>query len=275
LGVLRMLNGNQAPTPAMDRPAPGPERYVDRYMTKTVLVVHRDEVALHALMAPLRAKGFSVQRVAHAEQAIDALDTVAPEIIAVDVTLGEESGLGICVKLRRRTDLPIVLVGNRDPEAEVVRGLELGADGYITLPCGVHELAARLGALIRRCQHHRSRTAKLEANTRLGSGDVVLDVDLHQVTIRGDQVHVTPKQFALLELFLRHPGHTLTRDRLMTEIWGYDRLGDTKPLATHIQRLRLLLERDPTRPERIVTVWGVGYRYCAHEHGAPRLVLAE
>lgn len=254
-------DANQATPPASGAVAPEPERPLDAsYVTRTALAVHRDDLAMHALMTRLRMHGFAAHHVANAEQAIDALDTVTPDIIVIHAARDEQSGVWIGAKVRAGTELPIVLVGDGGSEREIVRALELGVDAYITLPCGVHEVTARLGALIRRYRRGRASTPK-RADAQLRDGDLVLDLDLHRLTIRRENVHVTPTQFALLELLLSQPGRTLSHDFLTSRLWGYEHFGNTRPLLTHIQRLRALVEDNPARPERILTVRSVGYRY--------------
>ena len=167
------------------------------------------------------------------------------------------SGLDVCRRIRESSMVPIVIVTAKDAEADKVAGLELGADDYVTKPFSVRELVSRVRANLRRSQ----MTVPDAVGEVLTGGPIRLDAARHEVTVRGDPVAFPPKEFELLESFLRSPGRLLTRERLIQRIWGGDYVGDTKTLDVHVKRLRQKIERDPHEPEHLLTVRGLGYKF--------------
>src|SRR5262249_40355274 len=171
----------------------------------------------------------------------------------------ELSGVDVCRELRTRSQVPIIMVTARNAEIDAVVGLEVGADDYVTKPFRLRELIARIRATLR-----RGPTG--DADDRRGEeiievGDVRLDTGRHEAFVQGEPVSLPLKEFELLELLLANAGRVLTRDVLIDRIWGPNYYGDTKTLDVHVKRLRSKIEGDPSHPEHIVTVRGVGYRY--------------
>jgi two-component system alkaline phosphatase synthesis response regulator PhoP len=166
------------------------------------------------------------------------------------------SGLDVCRQLKaRRPSIPVIMLTARGQEVDKVVGLELGADDYVTKPFSIRELLARVKAVLR-----RARTLPREQE-HLSFGDVEVDLRKHQVQRRGQAVEFSAKEFQLLKYFLCHPGETLSRDRLLDEVWGYDRYPTTRTVDAHIVRLRQKLEPNPEEPRFILTVHGVGYKF--------------
>jgi two-component system, OmpR family, response regulator RegX3 len=168
------------------------------------------------------------------------------------------SGTEICRALRRRTDVPIIMLTARDAEVDRVVGLELGADDYVTKPFSTRELVARIKAVLRRAP----LVDAIGDETPVEASGVRLDRARHEVRVDGDTVELPPKEFELLAYLLEHAGRVLTRGQLIDEVWGSDYVGDTKTLDVHIRRLRGRIEADPKDPARIQTVRGVGYRFA-------------
>jgi two-component system, OmpR family, response regulator RegX3 len=190
-------------------------------------------------------------------RAVERFHAERPDLVILDLMLPEMSGLDVCRMIRQESTVPIVVVTARDAEADKVTGLELGADDYLTKPFSVRELVSRVRAHLRRVH----MTTATPAEELLQGGPVEMDVSRHEVRVQGELVAFPPKEFELLETFLRRKGRLLTRDLLIEEVWGHDYFGDTKTLDVHVKRLRAKVEDDPGKPERIVTVRGVGYRY--------------
>jgi two-component system response regulator RegX3 len=181
-----------------------------------------------------------------------------PDLVILDLMLPEVSGLDVIRAIRRDSTVPVVVVTAKDAEADKVAGLELGADDYVTKPFSMRELVSRVRANIRRA---RLPEPAEEAEDVLAGGPVELDVSRHEARIRGEATALPPKEFDLLETFLRRKGRLLTRDFLIDAVWGSDYFGDTKTLDVHVKRLRRKIEEDPHSPVHLITVRGLGYRF--------------
>jgi two-component system, OmpR family, response regulator RegX3 len=224
----------------------------------TVLVVEDEESFVDALIVGLRREGFHVQIARDGLQALDMFDAVNPDLVLLDVMLPRISGIDVCRQIRKRSQVPIIMVTAKTSEIDTVVGLEVGADDYVTKPYRLRELVARMRAVLRRTPRDRYADS---ADGVLEVGDVRLDPERHEVVIRGDVVAMPLKEFELLTLLLSNAGRVLTRDTLIDRVWGSDYVGDTKTLDVHVKRLRAKVEDNPSNPSRIVTIRGLGYRY--------------
>ncbi|MDX1468848.1 MAG: response regulator transcription factor [Acidimicrobiia bacterium] len=231
----------------------------DRRQYRILLV--EDEVGLaDSVRYSLESEGFEVQL---AETGLAGLEAAraGPDLILLDLMLPEMSGLDVCRQIRGFSDVPIIMLTAKDAEADKVSGLELGADDYMTKPFSMRELVARVRAQLRRS----SRTAILEvSNEILRGGPIELDIDAHVVRLNGEELELRPKEFDLLESLMRRKNRLAARHTLIDEVWGPSYFGDTKTLDVHIKRLRHKLEADPSTPEHIVTVRGLGYKFVEH-----------
>ncbi len=227
----------------------------------TVLVVEDEDSFVDALTVGLKREGFRVQIARDGAEALDVFDAVQPDLVLLDVMLPKVSGLDVCRELRSKSKVPIIMVTAKGAEIDTVVGLEVGADDYVTKPYRLRELVARMRAVLRR--------APMQTLTDAGDGevlvvgDVSVDPERHEVTIRGDAVSLPLKEFELLTLLLENAGRVLTRDVLIDRIWGHDYVGDTKTLDVHVKRLRAKVEDDPSQPTHIVTIRGLGYKYAS------------
>ncbi len=223
-----------------------------------VLVVEDEESFSDALSFLLRQEGFEVAVATTGPDALVEFDRSGADIVLLDLMLPGLSGTEVCRALRARSSVPVIMLTARDSEVDKVVGLELGADDYVTKPFSSRELVARVRAVLRRRgEPEESATVALQA------GPVRMDVDRHVVTVGGDEVALPLKEFELLELLLRHAGRVLTRGQLIDRVWGADYVGDTKTLDVHVKRLRAKVEPDPARPQHLVTVRGLGYKFEA------------
>ncbi len=192
------------------------------------------------------------------ELAVQLSQDERPAVIVLDLMLPKLSGLDVCRLIRQESNVPILILTAKDTEADKVAGLELGADDYVTKPFSMRELVSRVRAQLRRA----AMTGETPVLTEiLRGGPVELDLDRHEATVRGEPVKLTPREFGLLALFLERKGRLLTRDLLISELWGHDYFGDTKTLDVHVKRLRQKIELDPRQPSHLVTVRGLGYRF--------------
>lgn len=225
----------------------------------TVLVVEDEEAFVDALEIGLTREGFRVEIARDGAEALERFEAVDPDLILLDVMLPRISGVDVCREIRTRSKVPIIMVTAKSSEIDTVVGLEVGADDYVTKPYRMRELVARMRAVMRRFEVVGDEAAG--DGTVLEVGDVRLDVDRHEVVVRGELVSFPLKEFELLELLLANAGRVLSRDVLIDRVWGHDYVGDTKTLDVHIKRLRSKVEHDPPNPSRIVTIRGLGYKY--------------
>jgi two-component system response regulator RegX3 len=233
----------------------------------SVLLVEDEDSFIDALTVGLTREGFSVRVARDGAAALELFDVLQPDVVLLDVMLPQVSGLDVCRELRSRSDVPILLVTARSSEIDVVVGLEVGADDYITKPYRLRELVARMRAVLRRRGMNVPGDEPGEPEV-IEVGDVRVDVSRHEVRIRDVAVQLPLKEFELLALLLGSAGRVVTRDQLMGRVWGVDHVGDTKTLDVHIKRLRAKVETDPSLPERIVTIRGLGYKYMLPAQGS-------
>ena len=225
-----------------------------------VLVVEDEPSFVEALTIGLSREGFRVVSVGDGFEAVQRFDEVQPDIVLLDVMLPRLSGIDVCRQLRKRTQVPIIMVTAKGAEIDTVVGLEVGADDYITKPYRMREVVARMRAVLRRSPGDGSVASELSPGS-VAVGDVVLDPDEHRVTIDGGDVSLPLKEFELLHLLLANAGRVLPRETLIDRVWGSDYVGDTKTLDVHIKRLRAKVEPDPANPTRIITYRGLGYKF--------------
>jgi two-component system response regulator RegX3 len=229
----------------------------------TVLVVEDEESFIDALSVGLKREGFRVEIARDGMEALNRFDIVNPDLVLLDVMLPRVSGIDVCRQLRRRTQVPIIMVTAKGAEIDTVVGLEVGADDYITKPYRLRELVARIRAVLRRAPGDREASGNGGELTdgALVVGDVSLDPEQHEVVVRGEAISLPLKEFELLHLLLANAGRVLPRETLIDRVWGTDYVGDTKTLDVHVKRLRGKVEPDPANPVRIVTIRGLGYKY--------------
>jgi two-component system response regulator RegX3 len=227
----------------------------------TILLVEDEESFIDALVVGLQREGFRVQVARDGIEALEQFELVDPDLILLDVMLPRMSGIDVCRQIRTKSKVPIIMVTAKSSEIDTVVGLEVGADDYVSKPYRLRELVARMRAALRRVPEGGAMGVDDEDGDVLEVGDVRLDVERHEVVIRGSDVSLPLKEFELLELLLTNAGRVLPRDTLISRVWGADYVGDTKTLDVHVKRLRAKVEDDPSHPTRIVTIRGLGYKY--------------
>lgn len=229
-----------------------------------ILIVEDEESFLDALRVGLAREGFAIDVARDGQEALERFQVAKPDLILLDVMLPKISGIDVCREIRTMSTVPIIMVTAKGEEIDTVVGLEVGADDYITKPYRFREVVARMRALLRRAEMSGDPAPASEgASGPLEVGDVVLDPDRHEVRVRGEQVVMPLKEFDLLHKLLTQAGRVVSREQLIDEVWGSDYVGDTKTLDVHIKRLRAKVEDNPSEPERIVTIRGLGYKYAA------------
>jgi two-component system, OmpR family, response regulator RegX3 len=223
-----------------------------------VLIVEDEESLVEAIRYNLEREGFATASASDGLSALEAFRAERPDLVLLDLMLPSLSGLDVVRAIRAESSVPVIIVTAKDTEADTVTGLELGADDYVTKPFSVRELLSRVRANLRRTLLAPEDGASEEI---LRGGPVELDVGRHEARVRGEAVALPPKEFELLEVFLRRRGRLLTRDYLIDEVWGSDYFGDTKTLDVHVKRIRRKVEEDPHHPVHLVTVRGLGYKF--------------
>ncbi|MBE9129187.1 MULTISPECIES: winged helix-turn-helix domain-containing protein [unclassified Coleofasciculus] len=236
----------------------------DLAQTSRVLVVEDEDLIREMLVLSLEEEGYEVEVAADGRTALTLLQEDEPNdrefpynLLILDLMLPQINGLDLCRLLRYQGNpVPILILSAKASETDRVLGLEVGADDYLTKPFSMRELIARCRALLR-----RQRFSSLPQASHLQLRDIKLYPQECRVTVRGEEVNLSPKEFRLLELFMSYPRRVWSRDQLIDQVWGADFLGDTKTVDVHIRWLREKLEKDPSQPEYLITVRGFGYRF--------------
>jgi DNA-binding response OmpR family regulator len=230
---------------------------------RTILVVEDDAPLRDTLAYNLRAEGYQVLTASDGVTALEIARQKPVSLVLLDLMLPRLDGLEVCRQLRSKpetADIAILMLTARVEETDLVVGLELGADDYVTKPYAWNELRARIRALLRRGSHKGVSDAA-DGVRQLSAGDLTVDVDRREVLRRGEEITLPARLFDLLVYFMRNRGNVLTRDQLLEKVWGYDYEGDTRTIDVHIRWLRERIEDDPANPQLIQTVRGVGYRF--------------
>jgi len=217
-----------------------------------VLVVEDELTLLELLSQHLRAEGYTVLTSSNGEEALELARSQAPDVCVLDVMLPGLDGLSLCRIIRKESDVPIILLTARGAEIDRVIGLESGADDYVVKPFSLPELMARVRAALRRAPNRPGAS--------LVAGNLSLDLVSRRVFVDGREVRLSHKEFELLATLMRNKGAVLSREFLITQVWGYDFEGDTRTVDVHVRWLREKIEKDPSNPAHLQTVRGVGYR---------------
>jgi two-component system, OmpR family, response regulator MtrA len=221
-------------------------------MKSRVLVVDDDPALAEMLTIVLRGEGFDTAVVGDGTRALPAVRDLRPDVVLLDLMLPGMNGIDVCRAIRTESGVPIVMLTAKTDTVDIVLGLESGADDYVVKPFKPKELVARIRARVRRTE--------TEPAEQLAIGDVSIDVPAHQVTRDGEPIALTPLEFDLLVALARKPRQVFTREVLLEQVWGYRHAADTRLVNVHVQRLRAKVERDPEKPEVVLTVRGVGYK---------------
>ena len=224
-----------------------------------VMVIEDEEAFIDALVVGLQREGFGVEVARDGAEALLNFDKVNPDIVLLDVMLPKVSGTDVCREIRKKSQVPIIMVSAKGTEIDTVVGLEVGADDYIVKPYRIRELVARVRAALRRS--HASSDAPTGTDSSVTVGEISIDPDQHVVVVRGQVAKLPLKEFELLYVLMANSGRVMTRDTLIDRVWGSDYYGDTKTLDVHIKRLRSKIEADPGNPVYILTIRGLGYKF--------------
>ncbi len=223
---------------------------------KKILIVEDEPTLVATLRYNFEREGFQVTTAGDGEIAISAARNEHPDLIILDLMLPKMDGLEVCRLLRRETATPILMLTAKTDEVDKVVGLEIGADDYVTKPFGMRELTARVRSLLRRAEQRSQPDSE-----NLSAGDIAVDIARRQAFRSGQPLPLKPKEYELLAFLLRNRGRAFTRDQLLNRVWGYDFAGDSRTVDVHVRWLREKIEEEPSRPARLITVRGTGYRF--------------
>lgn len=228
-------------------------------MEKKILVVDDEKPIADILQFNLKKEGYSVYCAYDGNEALQLVEEVQPDLILLDIMLPLRDGMEVCREVRKKYEMPIIMLTAKDSEIDKVLGLELGADDYVTKPFSTRELIARVKANLRR--HNTSMAqAELENDTNeIVIGSLVIHPDAYVVSKRGETIELTHREFELLYYLAQHIGQVMTREHLLQTVWGYDYYGDVRTVDVTVRRLREKIEDTPSHPAWIVTRRGVGY----------------
>ena len=229
-------------------------------MAARIVVIEDEEDIATLIKHNLQMEGYQVEVYEDGIKALEAIRREPPDLMLLDVTLPGMDGKEVCRAIRRDYDFPIIMVSARTSEVDRVIGLEIGADDYITKPFSVLELVARVRSALRRASHNFS-----SKDAVLKGGDILLDKVKHKVTVKGREVELRPKEFALLETLLANKGRVLDRNSILERVWGESEYIDRSTVDVHIRRLREKIEEDPDNPRYVHTVRGFGYKFAVED----------
>jgi len=221
-----------------------------------VLIVEDEKSLSEPLAFLLEREGYEVKVAKDGPSALRAFERHGTDLVLLDLMLPGIPGTEVCREIRAQSQVPIIMLTAKDSEVDIVVGLELGADDYVTKPYSTRELLARMRAVLRRRVEPDNDDSPV-----ITAGDVRMDLERHTVSVRGEEISMPLKEYELLEFLLRNAGRVLTRGQLIDRVWGADYFGDTKTLDVHIKRIRSRIEERPSEPVMLVTVRGLGYRF--------------
>mgnify|MGYP001338114470 FL=1 len=225
-------------------------------MDKKILVVDDEQPIADILEFNLKKEGYDVIVAYDGEEALRKVEEEQPDLILLDVMLPQKDGMEVCREIRKKYNMPIIMLTAKDSEIDKVLGLEMGADDYVTKPFSNRELIARVKANLRR---HQQESSKDEDKNEITVGSLTIHPEAYLVTKRGETIELTHREFELLHYLAKHLGQVMTREHLLQTVWGYDYFGDVRTVDVTVRRLREKVEDNPSRPAWIVTRRGVGY----------------
>lgn len=226
---------------------------------KKILVVDDEKPIADIVKFNLNKEGFDVYCAYDGDEALELVEEVQPDLILLDIMLPGRDGIEVCREVRKKYDMPIIMVTAKDSEIDKVIGLELGADDYVTKPFSNRELIARVKANLRRHSQVSSNAAEEEENSELEIGSLIIHPDAYVASKRGETIELTHREFELLHYLAKHMGQVMTREHLLQTVWGYDYFGDVRTVDVTVRRLREKIEDNPSHPAWLVTRRGVGY----------------
>ncbi|WP_409296346.1 response regulator YycF [Peribacillus sp. SCS-26] len=228
-------------------------------MDKRILVVDDEKPIADILQFNLKKEGYEVQCAYDGNDAVKMVEEIQPDLILLDIMLPGRDGMEVCREVRKKHDIPIIMLTAKDSEIDKVLGLELGADDYVTKPFSTREIIARVKANLRRQQAAPAPDQNEDDSKEIAVGSLIIHPDAYIASKRGDTIELTHREFELLHYLAKHIGQVMTREHLLQTVWGYDYYGDVRTVDVTVRRLREKIEDNPSHPAWIVTRRGVGY----------------
>ncbi|MBI0578258.1 response regulator transcription factor [Neobacillus cucumis] len=228
-------------------------------MEKKILVVDDEKPIADILQFNLKKEGYNVYCAYDGNEAIKMVEEIQPDLILLDIMIPQKDGMEVCREVRKKYEMPIIMLTAKDSEIDKVLGLELGADDYVTKPFSTRELIARVKANLRRHQQFNTPPEEESETNEIEIGSLVIHPDAYVVSKRGETIELTHREFELLYYLAQHIGQVMTREHLLQTVWGYDYYGDVRTVDVTVRRLREKIEDSPSHPTWIVTRRGVGY----------------
>lgn len=228
-------------------------------MKKTILVVDDEKPIADILQFNLTKEGYDVHCAYDGNEALEMVEELEPDLILLDIMLPQKDGMEVCKEVRKKYEMPIIMLTAKDSEIDKVLGLELGADDYVTKPFSTRELIARVKANLRRHQQLSEMMNEEPETNEISVGSLTIHPDAYVVSKRGETIELTHREFELLHYLSKHIGQVMTREHLLQTVWGYDYFGDVRTVDVTVRRLREKIEDNPSHPMWIVTRRGVGY----------------
>jgi two-component system, OmpR family, response regulator VicR len=226
---------------------------------KKILVVDDEKPIADILQFNLKKEGYEVVCAYDGNEALRKVEEFSPDLILLDIMLPQRDGMEVCREVRKKYEIPIIMLTAKDSEIDKVLGLELGADDYVTKPFSTRELIARVKANLRRHQQVLNILDTGEESNEIAIGSLIIHPDAYVVSKRGETIELTHREFELLHYLAKHIGQVMTREHLLQTVWGYDYYGDVRTVDVTVRRLREKIEDSPSHPTWIVTRRGVGY----------------
>lgn len=234
----------------------------DKRFMKKILVVDDEEKIVQVIRSFLEHSGFMVYEAYNGIQALDLFDKVTPSLVILDLMLPDMSGEEICKRLRAKSRVPIIMLTAKVEETDILYGLEIGADDYVTKPFSPRQLVARVLALLRRTTND---LVPNEDQVSFNKGDLIIDKLKHEIRKNDSVINITPNEYRILLTLIKYPNKAFTRDELINRALGEDFLGNYRTIDSHIKNLRQKIELDPKNPKYILTIHGIGYRFGGGE----------
>ncbi|MHB1315484.1 MAG: response regulator transcription factor [Christensenellales bacterium] len=230
-------------------------------MKPRILIVDDEPLIVKGLKYSLEQEGYMVEEAYDGEEALKKALSATFDLILLDIMLPKFSGMEVCQRIREDSDVPIIMITAKGEDMDKILGLEYGADDYMTKPFNILEVKARIKNILRRTSENSERSRKQVIEVH----EMVVNMANRSVFVRGQEVNLTAKEFDLLQLFITNRGKVYSREKLLEIIWKYDYLGEVRTVDVHIRRLREKIEKDTTKPEYILTKWGVGYYFSTEK----------
>ena len=225
-----------------------------------ILVAEDDDSLRKLLILTLKLDGYQVITARDGQEALMAFDSNLIDFVLLDINMPFMDGLEVCSELRKRTDVPIIIITANSRTDDVIAGIELGADHYLTKPFVLHELRARIRATLRRVRYQSHR----KPSNIITYGDIALNEELQQVKVRGEAISLTPNEFRMLSYLMHNPDKPVSKNEFLCAVWNYHPHDDTSFVRVTMRRLRSKVEADPAQPKYLKTVHGLGYQFCTH-----------